>query len=235
MFLWETTAAAVVLWRSELIQAYIVKRVKQWRQNMRRCNTAAAQDEGRNDNLEDRTELDNEDGIDERAVNKRGIKKAKNRRKRKNNQRRVRIHIEQEKSNLGNLKQKKQNVKRSKKLKPIRNTPKINKHTTIPVENIIVIKSVKQNDTNGAKSGQSLKDAPKTNSVKRKDKPSLRQTQILDTIFEDTSEQMNEINNKTDVNVNTQESENKREYSYERNAGCLKINTNYSSLPDVEI
>ena len=57
MFLWETTAAAVVLWRSELIQAYIVKRVKQWRQNMRSRNTVIEQEEGRNDNLGDRTEL----------------------------------------------------------------------------------------------------------------------------------------------------------------------------------
>ena len=57
MFLWETTAAVVVLWRSELIQDYIVKRVRQLRQNMRSHNTVIEQEEGRNDNLGDITEL----------------------------------------------------------------------------------------------------------------------------------------------------------------------------------
>ena len=57
MFLWETTAAVVVLWRSELIQDYIVKRAKQWRQNRRSRNTVIAQGEGRNDNMGDRNEL----------------------------------------------------------------------------------------------------------------------------------------------------------------------------------
>ena len=45
-FMWETAAPAVVLWRSELIQAYIVKRVREWRQNMNRRNTAAVDGRG---------------------------------------------------------------------------------------------------------------------------------------------------------------------------------------------
>ena len=57
MFLWETTAAVVVLWRSELIQDYIVKRAKQWRQNRGSRNTVIAQGEGRNDNMGERNEL----------------------------------------------------------------------------------------------------------------------------------------------------------------------------------
>ena len=77
MFLWETTAAVVVLWRSELIQEYIVKRVKQWRQNMRSRNTATAQERGMNDNLGVRAEIEIEDETNERAVNQQGIKRRK--------------------------------------------------------------------------------------------------------------------------------------------------------------
>ena len=93
-----------------------------------------------------------------------------------------------------------------------------------------------------AKSGQSLKDAYKTKNVKRNDKPTLRQTNKLDTIFEDTAEPINEKTNKTADVVKILESEDKRENSYKTNVRSLKITTNSrvgciadSSLPNIDI
>ena len=151
------------------------------------------------------------------------------------------MHSKQERRNLGKFKQKKRKNKHSDKLKQKRNTSKSNENTTFPVEDI-TLKRVKQKDSKCTKSGQSLKDASKTNSVKRKDKPTHRETNKLDTIFEDIAEQINEKPNKTADVVNILESEDKRENSDQRNAGSLKITINSrvgciadSSLPNIDI
>ena len=133
----------------------------------------------------------------------------------------------------------KQKDKHSDKLKQKRKESF--KNTSFPVEDI-PLKSLKQKDSKCAKSRQSLKDAHKTNNVKRKDKPTLRQTNKLDTIFEDTAEPINEKTNKTADVVKILESEDKRETADKRNVRSLQITTKSrvgciadSSLPNIDI